>query len=90
MLTFSIFIDIYSAYVDDVDTSIYNVDVFNKYKHMAANRIWREHDHKKPYFLQIRQGSSPPLINHLVLVNWVIIRAGCPFTRLQVQVSPRC
>jgi len=41
MFTFSIFIDIYSAYVDGIDTSRNNVDISNKYKHIAANRPWR-------------------------------------------------
>ena len=40
MFIISIFIDIYPAYVDDIDTSRINVDIFNKYKHMAARRTW--------------------------------------------------
>jgi hypothetical protein len=41
MFTFSYFIDIYSAYVDGIDTSRNNVDTSYKYKHIAVNRSWR-------------------------------------------------
>ena len=38
MFTFSCFFDIYPAYVDTIDTSRNNVDIFYKYKHVAVNR----------------------------------------------------
>jgi hypothetical protein len=41
MFTFSIFIDIYLAYVDAIDTSRTNVDVSYKSKHIVVNRPWR-------------------------------------------------
>jgi len=37
MLTLSVFIDTYSAYVDGIDTSRTNVDIFNKYKHIRES-----------------------------------------------------
>jgi hypothetical protein len=37
MFTLINFIDIYSAYVDDIDTSRTNVDVSNKYKHIRES-----------------------------------------------------
>jgi hypothetical protein len=41
MFIFSCFFDTYSAYVDTIDTSRNNVDIFYKYKHVVVHRPWR-------------------------------------------------